>query len=76
MWIVIIDKLRQSEDSTELLIFMSNSPKILILIDLILELEAANNMFVCVNPDLAELNLLKYEAAESKFPSIQLPRDF
>lgn len=27
MWIVIIDKLRQSEDSTELLIFMSNSKK-------------------------------------------------
>jgi hypothetical protein len=60
MWIVIIDKLRQSEESTELLVFMSNSPKILILIDLILELEAANNTFVCINPDLYELNLLKY----------------
>jgi hypothetical protein len=69
MWIVIFDSLRRDSENNESLYFMSNSRKLLDLIDLLYEFETIDGVIVCLNPNLFELNLLKYEAAErTSFP--------
>lgn len=70
MWVVIVDKLKQGDDNAEILHFIGNSPKMLTLIELIYEMHA-DNVFICLNPELFELNLLKYEAAERTRPPTQ-----
>ena len=63
MWIVIIDSLRNEEENKEILLFIANNQRLLDLLDLLYDLESIDGVIACLNPNLYELNLLKYEAA-------------
>lgn len=67
MWIIVIDKLRGGEAADRSIITkMIGSSALFDLIRGVYDLETSNNTLLCGTAGLEELNLLKYEAAESK----------
>lgn len=63
MWIVVFDKLLLGSDDSALKNLIG-SKRLQDFIDVIYELEAPENIYICLNEKIYDLNMLKYEAAD------------